>query len=173
MLAGCAEIAGLDGLGVGDATTDSPAVDATTDVDETADAADASDASRADGSDASDAKPQADASPSDAGGDATTTGLCTAPADCKSGQVCCETVLMSGTFYPCKVDADTVACTAASQCPTSAAYSCAKDVFRRCAAPADCTENGYPQCCTVSIGDASPRVCLSSTLAQLVGGSCL
>lgn len=168
MLAGCAELSGLDGLGVGDATIDSPAVDATSDV---VDAVDAPDASRAD---ASDAKPPSDATadaPSDAGGDATVP--CAAPSDCNSGQVCCETIVTTGSFNPCKVDADTIACAASAQCSTNIPLSCGKDVLRRCAANTDCTENSYPKCCIMDAGGASREVCLSSTLAQLLGASCL
>ena len=173
LLAGCTEISGLDGLSVGDATIDSPAADATGDVAEAVDAADASDAARADASDASDAKPPSDASPpTDAGGDSTT-GPCTAPADCKSGQVCCETLITTGSFNPCKVDADTIACTSSAQCSTNIPFACGKEVLRRCAANADCTESSYPKCCTMDAGGVPREVCLSATLAQLLVAPCL
>jgi hypothetical protein len=168
-LAGCAELSGLGSLEVGDATTpitDATSEDAVTTTDAIGNPDVATDA-KPDASDASDAVISPDV----------TFGACKSPADCKNAEVCCETFDTSGQGQPpnCNVDADTIGCASTAQCPTSVSFTCAdKDVFRRCIATADCTENTYNKCCTGKIGAAGTRtVCLSSLLAQAIDASCL
>ena len=163
-LSGCAEISGLAGLDV----CDGACADVTIDVAPP-------DASAADG-----APPVLDAGTNDAldapsSVDATAFP-CNTLSDCKSTQVCCETLVTKGTQYPnCTVDADTVVCKSASECPSSTpSFQCGTLVMRRCNATADCTESSAPKCCTATLGDAGTReFCMSSTTAAVTNATCL
>lgn len=165
-LAGCAEISGLGELEIGDATGP---VDAISGIDVTApDVADAKAGSDADA--------HTDGSTNDVNVPSETGGPCNVPSDCTTNAVCCETFSGgTGQLGTCSYDADTVACTVPSDCPTTIGFNCAaKDLFRRCATNTDCTETSYPKCCTGKIGDAGTRsVCLNTQLAQAIGATCL
>jgi hypothetical protein len=162
--AGCAEISGLQGLGVCDGSCDDATVDAPQPVDT--------------GTDVGDASNQGDAIPIDTGSDAPTfdaTPTCKKPSECNNTQVCCETVVTKGNQYPsCTVDADTSACSDPGKCPTtSPSLSCGTYLLRRCAATADCTEQSAPRCCTFTMYGGTREVCLSSFAAQVADASCL
>jgi hypothetical protein len=153
LLAGCAQISGLDNLGLRDASQDV--------ADGDVDGPSAIDASLVD-------------APKDAANETSSDGACSSPADCPGNVVCCETVKSTGSSSSCTLDADTVACVSTSTCPTTVVPTCGTDILRRCTANADCTEPSYPRCCTIPAGDASSReICLTQQLASLVGGTCL
>lgn len=173
ILSGCAEISGLDGLDV----CDGACVDVTIDAPQTPDSGVDAD----DGSSIVDAKTKdapndsSNDSPSDAiSAPDGATAPCVQPSDCKSGQVCCETLVTKGNFFPsCTVDADTIACTAASACPTTVGFNCGTDLLRRCTDAGDCTEPAAPKCCKFGDGGATREVCLSAQTASLVNATCL
>jgi hypothetical protein len=166
---GCAEISGLEGLGV----CDGACPDVTLDAPSSTEA----------GIDASDATILPDAIAKDATTDVTVDGPpidatpppCKQPSDCKNTEVCCETLSTKGSFFPsCTVDADTIACTQTAACPTTAPFSCGTYVLRRCPAAADCNETAAPKCCTFKFGDGGLReVCMSSQNANIIGATCL
>jgi hypothetical protein len=184
-LAGCAQLSGLDELGVcdgacEDATTDA-ALDAPT-FDATAVDAFVLDAPMNESGKDTQAK--------DAGGDviaipdAQDDISCTRPGDCipqsspdaafppDAGKVCCATIVETGNF-PCTYVSQTTKCEDPTSCPTSIAFNCGTTQLRRCAFGAECVEPSYDKCCTLKTGpDASAMFCANNSIASIVGGSC-
>ena len=121
----------------------------------------------------------------DAGNDVVVNVTCKHPVDCidggqadaayppDSGEVCCATVSLTGTFPQCSVQSLTTACTAPGQCASNIPFSCGTDTVRGCSHAAECTEQGYPKCCVLNIGDAAVQACLSPAVIQGTGAKCL
>ena len=161
-VSGCAEISGLDGLGVCDGSCADVTVD------------DAPQAPEA-GDDAAIDVATIDA-PSDGGAPLDATAPCAKPADCPSiGAVCCEVLTTSGSQFPnCNVNTDKVGCMPATSCATMVGLTCGPFTFRRCTATADCTEPSAPKCCMLKISDAGTReICMSALNASVSGATCL
>jgi hypothetical protein len=169
VVAGCAQLSGLDQLTVCDgascvdAQADAYVLDAPTDV-----------AAQPDVAADADAGALPDAGPGK---------VCVAPADCfagsadtayppDSGQVCCGTFVMTGSAPKCTLLSQSSECTTPAKCPTSAVLACSTEVLRRCAFPQECVEQGYDKCCTIKLGDASVQACANLTIAQATGGTC-
>jgi hypothetical protein len=170
-LSGCAEISGLDGLDV----CDGSCVDVTTDAPQQPPDTGTSDASDGGTVDVA-VKDIATSDVNDASGQPeTSSGPCDKPSDCKNTDVCCETLVTKGTFFPqCTIDADTTVCTLATACPTTLGFQCSTDLLRRCTANTDCTESAAPKCCTLKLdGGFMRQVCMSSSTASLLGATCL
>ena len=167
LLAGCAEISGLNGLEVceGGACVDATAEAA---VDATADAP-------------GDAPMPGDDANADAPGPIGDGGIigdeaslpCDKPATCPTGDVCCDTAHLSGSSPPCQVDSMASACAAPSACPTTYPLQCTTAKLRRCTGDTDCAEANYNKCCTIPYGpDASVHACANTEIASLTNGSC-
>lgn len=155
LLAGCAQISGLDTLGVNataDATIDAPGADAGVDVVIEAELADVH----------------------DAGSDVVVAASCTMPSECPTGDVCCGTLATTGNFPQCQITNETASCKTSASCPTSITQNCStKDVVRLCTVAQDCTESFYNKCCKFPYADASVEFCSNSLIADAAGGSCL
>ena len=167
LLAGCAELSGLNGLEICEG---GGCVDATAEA-------------------ATDAPVDAPGNAPEAGGDAHDEGPglvgdggvigdevsipCDKPAACPSGDVCCDTVHLAGPSLPCQVDAMASACAAPSACATNYPFQCTTAKLRRCTGDTDCAEANYNKCCTIPYApDASIHACANAQIASLTNGSC-
>jgi hypothetical protein len=171
-MSACAEISGLDGLGV----CDGACADVTVDVQQSPDSSVDVTPNGPDGGGGDVTVPK-DVSTIEASPPMDASGPCIQPSDCnKTGEVCCETLVTKGNGFPqCTVDADTIGCTSEQQCQTQAGFTCGTFVVRRCTANTDCTESNVTKCCTVKLsGDAGSRqICMSSINASAAGATCL
>ncbi len=164
LLAGCAQISGLDSLGVCDGAA---CADATADARQDApfDGGAEAQVKDADASlDASDASTA----------DVVVVSTCASPSDCNApGDVCCANVVLSGNSTQCTLKSEAVSCKAASSCTTSVTLQCGNEIVRLCKSNADCTENFYTRCCTFKFGDASVESCTNAIIADAGGATCL
>jgi hypothetical protein len=175
LLGGCAQLSGLDGLGVcGDSTCKDSGVDAS--VDAPIDApADDGPLDAAVGDAFVEGGPALDAhfgAPCDVPGDCFGSNL-DQPYPPDSGAVCCETATLIGTYPQCKIQSTTVACAKPADCLSKLPNSCATEQGRRCAYDSECIEANFDKCCSLPIEDGGIiHVCASTIIAGYLGGSC-
>jgi hypothetical protein len=137
------------------------------------------------GTDATTNDSGSDTGVADAGSDSAINVTCLHPADCidggsadaayspDSGEVCCGTLVTTGTAPACTAVTLTTQCSAPSSCASNIPFSCGTDTVRGCQHAAECAETNYDQCCTFNGGDAgNVQFCVGSLIAQFAV-SCL
>ena len=84
-----------------------------------------------------------------------------------SGEVCCGTLVLTGTMIQnCSLASLTTQCSAPGSCASNVALSCGTDTIRGCEHAAECTETNYPNCCLFDYGDGGAQFCVSDLFAM-------
>lgn len=166
MLAGCAEISGLDGLEV----CDGACTDATADVPVSPDSS--SDSAPPDVKEETTSDASIDAPIIvDALIDSPPTLGCKSPNDCQNG-FCCGTVTTQGTYPQCKIS--TVSSKCSATCTSTIGFQkCTTDTLRLCTTNTDCTEQFFNRCCAYPYGNNMVvDLCSPPSVAEAGGATC-
>jgi len=134
-----------------------------------------------------DSGPDAVSDASDAAVDVVISVTCLHPADCidgavldaayppSSGEVCCGTLVTTGTLPNCTFDSVVTQCEAPGSCASNIPLqlTCGTDTVRGCQHASECVEANFDSCCRFSQGDAGIQICFSAQLAGMAGATCL
>jgi hypothetical protein len=106
---------------------------------------------------------------------------CLANSDCSGGTpICCATAVIddpTGTLPSCiqtGAKSVTTVCSASGSCASDIKLSCnATDTLRGCAAPSDCTDPTYKDCCQITVAGETLSGCVSDLIKNFGKLTCM